>query len=94
LSSQLIKEYAQCSNNSKKKYFEALLLIIFSVFLGYPVLRNSIEFKVEGRAANREDWQSFTMATKMTSQWGIQDVLRFISQYTGGLAAGSSAYRT
>ena len=64
------------------------------LFLGYPVLRNSMEFKVEDRAANRDDWQTFTMSAKMSSQWFMQDVIRFISQYTGGLAAGSSAYRS
>lgn len=34
-------------------------------FLGYPVLRNKIEFKRPGKAANKEDWNKFIMATKV-----------------------------
>lgn len=32
---------------------------------GYPVLRNKIEFKKTEKAANKEDWNKFTMATKV-----------------------------
>ena len=35
-------------------------------FLGYPVLRNKIEFKRPGKAANKEDWNKFIMATKVS----------------------------
>nr|CAB3255301.1 intraflagellar transport protein 172 homolog [Phallusia mammillata] len=63
------------------------------VVTGYPVLRNKVEFKTAGRAANREDWQKLTMAAKMTSSYSLQDVLRFLSQFTGG-AASAGAYRS
>lgn len=32
---------------------------------GYPVLRNKVEFPPVGRAANKEDWNKFLMATKV-----------------------------
>lgn len=32
---------------------------------GYPVLRNKMEFKRPGKAANKEDWNKFIMATKV-----------------------------
>ena len=35
-------------------------------FLGYPVLRNKIELKRPGKAANKEDWNKFIMATKVS----------------------------
>ena len=34
---------------------------------GYPVLRSKIEFKRPGKAANKEDWNKFIMATKVGS---------------------------
>lgn len=36
------------------------------LYLGYPVLRNKIEFKRPGKAANKEDWNKFIMATKVS----------------------------
>ena len=35
------------------------------VITGYPVLRNKLEFKRPGRAANKDDWNKFLMATKV-----------------------------
>ena len=35
------------------------------VITGYPVLRNKIEFKRPGFAANKDDWNKFLMATKV-----------------------------
>uniref|UniRef100_A0A4W5PF57 Uncharacterized protein n=1 Tax=Hucho hucho TaxID=62062 RepID=A0A4W5PF57_9TELE len=35
------------------------------VITGYPVLRNKIEFKGTGKAANKDDWNTFVMATKV-----------------------------
>ncbi|MEQ2256463.1 hypothetical protein ILYODFUR_024390, partial [Ilyodon furcidens] len=34
------------------------------VLTGYPVLRNKLEFPAAGKAANKEDWNKFLMATK------------------------------
>lgn len=46
-----------------------LIIIAFYVFFmwntGYPVLRNKIEFKTPGMAANKDDWNKFLMATKV-----------------------------
>lgn len=36
-----------------------------SFYSGYPVLRNKMEFKRPGKAANKEDWNKFIMATKV-----------------------------
>jgi len=35
------------------------------VAAGYPVLRNKLEFKRPGRAANKDDWNKFLMATRV-----------------------------
>ncbi|KAM9703852.1 intraflagellar transport protein 172 homolog [Menidia menidia] len=57
------------------------------VLTGYPVLRNKIEFSSAGKAANKEDWNKFLMATKTTHSPECQDVLKFIGQWCGGLPA-------
>ncbi|XP_072218456.1 intraflagellar transport protein 172 homolog [Leuresthes tenuis] len=57
------------------------------ILSGYPVLRNKIEFSTAGKAANKEDWNKFLMATKTTHSPECQDVLKFISQWCGGLPA-------
>lgn len=36
-----------------------------SFYSGYPFLRNKMEFKRPGKAANKEDWNKFIMATKV-----------------------------
>ena len=33
---------------------------------GYPVLRQKVEFRVGGRCANKEDWNKFIMALKVS----------------------------
>ena len=38
-----------------------------SLLPGYPVLRQKIEFRVGGRCANKEDWNKFIMAIKVSS---------------------------
>uniref|UniRef100_A0A3Q3IYM6 Intraflagellar transport protein 172 homolog n=1 Tax=Monopterus albus TaxID=43700 RepID=A0A3Q3IYM6_MONAL len=57
------------------------------VLTGYPVLRNKIEFSMAGKAANKEDWNKFLIATKSTHSPECQDILQFISQWCGGLPA-------
>ena len=52
-----------------------------SCFTGYPVLRNIIEFKKTGKAANKEDWNKFSMTTKVSRSPECQDVLKFLSQW-------------
>ncbi|CAB4017982.1 intraflagellar transport 172 homolog [Paramuricea clavata] len=53
------------------------------VITGYPVLRNKIDFKRPGRAANKDGWNKFVMATKVSHSPECQDVLRFLGQYCG-----------
>ncbi|XP_039981994.1 intraflagellar transport protein 172 homolog [Xiphias gladius] len=62
------------------------------VLTGYPVLRNKIEFSSAGKAANKEDWNRFLMATKTTHSPECQDVLKFISQWCGGLPASGFSF--
>ncbi|XP_072318787.1 intraflagellar transport protein 172 homolog [Eucyclogobius newberryi] len=52
------------------------------VLTGYPVLRNQLEFS-SGRAANKDDWNKFLMATKTSHSPECQDVLRFVGQWCG-----------
>ncbi|GLD49834.1 intraflagellar transport protein 172 homolog [Lates japonicus] len=42
----------------------------------YPVLRNKIEFSSGGKAANKEDWNKFLMATKTTT---VQSAVIFLN---------------
>lgn len=37
-----------------------------TVWPGYPVLRNKIEFKRPGREANKDTWNKFLMAVKVS----------------------------
>ncbi|XP_071324251.1 intraflagellar transport protein 172 homolog [Trachinotus anak] len=62
------------------------------VLTGYPVLRNKIEFSSVGRTANKDDWNKFLMATKTTHSPECQDVLKFISQWCGGLPASGFSF--
>ncbi|CAH2245239.1 intraflagellar transport 172 homolog [Pelobates cultripes] len=60
---------------------------------GYPVLRNKIEFKQPGKAANKEDWNKFLMAVKTSHSPECQDVLKFISRWCGGLPNTSFSFQ-
>uniref|UniRef100_A0A2K5S7U6 Intraflagellar transport protein 172 homolog n=1 Tax=Cebus imitator TaxID=2715852 RepID=A0A2K5S7U6_CEBIM len=70
---------------------------------GYPILRNKIEFKRPGKAANKDNWNKFLMAIKFLSSSSIcsqtshspvcQDVLKFISQWCGGLPSTSFSFQ-
>ncbi|XP_033644927.1 intraflagellar transport protein 172 homolog [Asterias rubens] len=60
------------------------------VITGYPVLRNKLEFKQSGKAANKDDWNKFLMATKMSHSPDCQDVLKFVGQWCG--AAPNPSY--
>ncbi|KAL4649200.1 hypothetical protein GN956_G7681 [Arapaima gigas] len=62
------------------------------VITGYPVLRNKIEFKRPGKAANKDDWNKFLMATKTTHSPECQDVLKFMSQWCGGLPSAGFSF--
>uniref|UniRef100_A0A3Q2XZS2 Intraflagellar transport protein 172 homolog n=1 Tax=Hippocampus comes TaxID=109280 RepID=A0A3Q2XZS2_HIPCM len=62
------------------------------VLTGYPVLRNKMEFSSAGKAANKEDWNRFLMTTKTSHSPECQDVLKFISQWCGGLPAAGFSF--
>ncbi|XP_054618204.1 intraflagellar transport protein 172 homolog [Dunckerocampus dactyliophorus] len=63
------------------------------VLTGYPVLRNKVEFSSAGKAANKEDWNKFLMTTKTSHSPECQDVLKFISQWCGGLPASGFSFQ-
>ena len=52
------------------------------VVTGYPVLRNRMDFK-KGHAANKEDWNKLSMATKVSRSAECQDVLKFLTAWCG-----------
>uniref|UniRef100_A0A2K6G5V0 Intraflagellar transport protein 172 homolog n=1 Tax=Propithecus coquereli TaxID=379532 RepID=A0A2K6G5V0_PROCO len=60
---------------------------------GYPILRNKIEFKRPGKAANKDNWNKFLMAIKTSRSPVCQDVLKFISQWCGGLPSTSFSFQ-
>lgn len=60
---------------------------------GYPILRNKIEFKRPGKAANKDNWNKFLMAIKISHSPLCQDVLKFISQWCGGLPSTSFSFQ-
>ncbi|XP_067026551.1 intraflagellar transport protein 172 homolog [Acropora muricata] len=60
-----------------------LTLGMISYFLVSPPLRNKMEFKRPGKAANKEDWNKFIMATKVSHSPECQDVLRFLGNWCG-----------
>ncbi|XP_033977130.1 intraflagellar transport protein 172 homolog [Trematomus bernacchii] len=63
------------------------------VLTGYPVLRDKIEFSSVGKAANKTDWNNFLVTTKTTHSSECQDVLKFISQWCGGLPASGFSFQ-
>lgn len=63
------------------------------VITGYPVLRNKIEFKRPGMAANKDDWNKFLMATKTTHSPECQDVLKFIAKWCGSLPSAGYSFQ-
>lgn len=48
-------------------HFSFISFFFFWHSAGYPVLRDPIEFKRPGMAANKDDWNKFLMATKVKS---------------------------
>lgn len=48
---------------------------------GYPVIQNKMVFKQPGISANKEDWNKFYMAAKVSHSAELQDVLMFISHW-------------
>lgn len=63
------------------------------VITGYPVLRNKLEFKRPGKAANKDDWNKFLMATKVSHSNECQDVLKFIGQWCGATPNPSYSFQ-
>ena len=58
------------------------------VVTGYPVLttrgRNPIAFKKQGKADNRDDWNTLMMTAKTSMSQQLNDVIAFISEWCGG----------
>ncbi|KAK7878726.1 hypothetical protein WMY93_030965 [Mugilogobius chulae] len=62
------------------------------VLTGYPVLRSQVEFSSSGRAANKDDWNKFLMATKTSHSPECQDVLKFVGQWCGSLPGSGFSF--
>ncbi|XP_071116630.1 intraflagellar transport protein 172 homolog isoform X1 [Haliotis cracherodii] len=63
------------------------------VITGYPVLRNKVEFKHPGKTANKDDWNKFLMATKVSHSPELQDVLKFIGSWCGATPNPSYSFQ-
>ncbi|XP_075940815.1 intraflagellar transport protein 172 homolog [Anarhichas minor] len=63
------------------------------VLTGYPVLRDKMEFSSVGKVAVKKDWNKFLVTTKTTHSSECQDVLKFISQWCGGLPASGFSFQ-
>ncbi|XP_055005694.1 intraflagellar transport protein 172 homolog [Boleophthalmus pectinirostris] len=62
------------------------------VLTGYPVIRSPVEFSSSGRAANKDDWNKFLMATKTSHSPECQDVLRFLGQWCGSVPGSGFSF--
>ncbi|XP_059516265.1 intraflagellar transport protein 172 homolog [Myotis daubentonii] len=60
---------------------------------GYPILRNKIDFKRPGTAVNKDNWNKFLMAIKTSHSPVCQDVLKFISEWCGGIPSTSFSFQ-
>ncbi|CAC5423828.1 IFT172 [Mytilus coruscus] len=63
------------------------------VITGYPVLRNQMDFKTPGHVANKDDWNKFLMATKVSHSTELQDVLKFIGAWCGATPNPSYSFQ-
>ncbi|ESP05446.1 hypothetical protein LOTGIDRAFT_228027 [Lottia gigantea] len=53
------------------------------IITGYPVLRNKVEFSKPDKVANKDDWNKFLMATKVSHSPELKDILKFIGAFGG-----------
>lgn len=51
---------------------------------GYPVLQNKLKFQKQGAVCNKDDWNKFLLATKLSRSAECQDVLKFLTEWAGG----------
>ncbi|XP_070378558.1 intraflagellar transport protein 172 homolog [Dermacentor albipictus] len=51
---------------------------------GYPVLQNKLQFQKPKIVCNKDDWNKFLLATKVSRSAECQDVLKFITEWAGG----------
>lgn len=63
------------------------------VISGYPVLRNKVDFKNTNKVANKDDWNKFLMATKVSHSPELQDVLKFIGKWCGATPNPSYSFQ-
>lgn len=59
------------------------------IISGYPVFKNAMEFKREGYYANKDEWNKFLMATKVSHSAPCQDVLKFVGTWAGATSTPS-----
>lgn len=78
------------SRMPKRKMHDFKILFYFNS--GYPVLRNKVEFKRPGKAANKEEWNKFVMASKVSHSPDSQEVLKFLNLWCGAPQNPSYAF--
>lgn len=57
------------------------------------MLKNKLEFKRPGKAANKDDWNKFLMAVKVTHGADLQDVMKFIGVWCGATPNPSYSFQ-
>ncbi|KAL1415030.1 hypothetical protein MTO96_007028 [Rhipicephalus appendiculatus] len=72
--------FYEASLEGPKGTFRALACLI----TGYPVLQNKLQFQKPGIVCNKDDWNKFLLATKLSRSAECQDVLKFITEWAGG----------
>jgi len=63
------------------------------LIVGYPVLKNKLEFKRQGKAAIKDVWNKFLMTVKVTHSAELQDVMKFIGAWCGATPNPSYSFQ-
>lgn len=86
-------------NTDERGCYEASLLNVHSnvysppcVLTGYPVLRGEVVFKASKQVANKDDWNVYVMARKVSHSVECQDVLAYLQLSCGAPANPSYAF--
>ncbi|XP_071962115.1 intraflagellar transport protein 172 homolog [Antedon mediterranea] len=100
LSVSMDQKVEQCLDRDERDTYVASLIAPNTgvrsppcVISGYPVLRNKLDFKRNGHAANKDDWNKFLMCTKMSHSTECQDVMRFVGQWSGSTPSPSYTFQ-
>ena len=84
-------------NDSQNNFYRNYLPTLFYLKLnitpaGYPVLRGEVVFKGSSSVANKDDWNVFVMARKVSHSVECQDVLNYLQLSAGAPANPSYSF--